>query len=95
MSLDLNFYKKDYVEIEDWNVNGTIKDRRVLEEILSVLGMEKDNVNGDFIEIPKDKVLEVVAVIGQRNEDGFLNGIIGEMITLYTKGEAVYFNGSW
>ncbi len=96
MSLDLNFYVKDFREVNEYGYgNSTIKSHSILDGIKDIMNIHDEDINGEYIIVPNDKVIEIATYLGTKNDDGFYNGIIGEIITFSAKGEQVAFNASW
>lgn len=93
MGLDMNFYKKDYVEID---YNFRTRDRELFDYITTKCGVKYgDDEYSKYIVLNKRQINKIIKYMSKHNENGIYSNAIAEMNTLKEKNEKVYMCADW
>lgn len=94
MGLDMNFYKKGFVELD---YSFVTRDRDLFDFITEECGIKYgDEEYGKYVEIPPDKLDKVISYIAKRNREfGNCSYLLAELVTCKEQGETVYINADW
>lgn len=91
MGLDMNFYKKDFVEIDQ---NFYTRDRELFEYIKTFV-QYGDNEYSEYVRLNKRQVNKIIKYMSKHNEYGMYNNTIAQLSTCKENNIAVYFIADW
>lgn len=91
MGVDINFYKKDYVEV-DYNFH--TRDRELLEFIRNFMTYG-DEEYGKYVRLNKRQVNKLIRYMSKNNEYSRYSNMIAELNTLKENNKAIYVNADW
>ena len=93
MGLDIYFYKKDMVEIDEYF--GT-RDRELFEHITTECGVKYGGEEyGRYIRLNKRQINKIVRYMGKHNKYGKYSKLISELTTLKEEGKEIYMSADW
>lgn len=93
MGLDINFYKKDIVEIDEYF---NTRNRDLFEYITTKCGVVYGNEQyGKNVRLTKRQINKIINYMAKHNEYGNYNKIIASLTTLKEEGKEVYMSADW
>ena len=93
MGLDINFYKKDIVEVDEYF--GT-RDRELFDYITGKCGVVYGDAQyGKYVKLTKGQVTKIINYMGKHNQHGRYNKLIAELTTLKEEHKEIYMSADW
>ena len=93
MGLDIYFYKKDYVEIDEY---GSSRKRELFDYMTTECGVKySDEDYGKEIPLTKRQVNKLLRYMNKYNEYGQYNRLISEIGYLKENNQTVYMSADW
>lgn len=93
MGLDMYFYKKGYIELDEYR---SLKDRELFDYIRIECGVKYDNEEyGKEVPLNKRQVNKILKYMNKHNEYGRYNTLIAEMGYLKENNQTVYMSADW
>lgn len=91
MGVDINFYKKDYVELDSYF---RTRDRELLEYIRTFMEYG-ENEYGECIRLNKRQVNKIIKYMSKNNEYGRYDNLISKLNTCKENNQAVFVCADW
>lgn len=91
MGVDINFYKKDFVELQ---YNFRTRDRELLEYI-TTFKKYGDEEYAEYVSLNKREINKIIKYMCKNNEYGKYNTMIAELNTSKENGQTVYMCADW
>ena len=91
MGVDINFYKKDFVELQ---YNFITRDRELLEYIRT-FKKYGDEEYGKHITLNKREINKIIKYMSKNNTYGKYSTMIAELNTSKENGQTVYMCADW
>ena len=91
MGLDMNFYKKDFVEVDH---NFHTRDRELFEYITNFV-CYGDNEYSQYVRLNKRQINKVIKYMSKNNKYGNYNNTIAQLNTCKENNIAIYINADW
>lgn len=93
MGLDINFYKKDIVEIDEYF---STRDRELFDYITTKCGVVYGNEQyGKQVKLTKKQVEKIINYMGKHNQYGGYSHMIAELTTLKEEKKEIYMSADW